>query len=83
MTTAIIRGKQGLSDVSGTLATVGVEDVAYEPRTGPFHGHRRGPPRDPRATRTRVTGRLIKIAEVPVLNRWMLRNEVITKGDNK
>ena len=36
MTTAIIRGKQGLSDVSGTLATVGVEDVAYEPRTGRF-----------------------------------------------
>ena len=68
---------------SGSLATVGVEDVAYEPRTGRFTAIVVAPARDPRATRTRVTGRLIKITEVPVLNRRMLRNEVITKGDIK
>jgi flagella basal body P-ring formation protein FlgA len=68
---------------SGSLATVGVEDVAYEPRTGRFTAIVAVPARDPRATRTRVTDRLVKITEVPVLNRRMLRNEVITKGDIK
>ena len=68
---------------SGSLATVGVEDVAYEPRTGRFTAIVVAPARDPRATRTRVTDRLVKITEVPVLNRRMLRNEVITKGDIK
>ena len=68
---------------SGSLATVGVEDVAYEPRTRRFTAIVVAPARDPRATRTRVTDRLVKITEVPVLNRRMLRNEVITKGDIK
>lgn len=68
---------------SESLATVGVEDVAYEPRTGRFTAIVVTPARDPRATRTRVTGRLVKITEVPVLNKRMLRNEVITKGDIK
>jgi len=68
---------------SGSLATVGVDDVAFEPRTGRFTAIVVAPAGDPRAIRTRVTGRLHKIAEVPVLNRRMLRNEVITKRDIK
>jgi flagella basal body P-ring formation protein FlgA len=65
------------------LATVGVEDAAYEPRTGRFTAIITAPANDPRAQRHRITGRLHKMTEVPVLNRRMLGKEVITKRDIK
>ena len=64
-------------------AAVGVEDVSYEPRTGRFTAVLLIPARGPGATRTRVTGRLYKITEIPVLARRMSANERITKGDIK
>ncbi|MBT3305161.1 MAG: flagellar basal body P-ring formation protein FlgA [Alphaproteobacteria bacterium] len=68
---------------SDALGTVGVEDAAYEPRTGRFTAIVMAPANDPRAVRHRITGRLHKMTEVPVLNRRMLSKEVITKRDIK
>ncbi len=66
---------------SGALAMVGVEDISYEPRTGRFSAIIKAPANDPRAARNRVTGRIHKVTEVPVLARRMLAKEVISKGD--
>jgi flagella basal body P-ring formation protein FlgA len=63
------------------LATVGVEDASYEARTGRFTAIITAPANDPRAARHRVTGRLHKMTEVPVLNRRMTGKEVISKRD--
>ncbi|MBC8337888.1 MAG: flagellar basal body P-ring formation protein FlgA [Rhodospirillales bacterium] len=68
---------------AGVLATVGVDDAAYEPRTGRFTAIITAPANDPRAQRHRVTGRAHKMTEVPVLNRRVLAKEVITKRDIK
>lgn len=64
-------------------ATVNVEDVVYESRTGRFTAVLLAPAGSPAATRTRVTGRLFKIKEVPVPNRRILSNEMIREGDIK
>ncbi|MEE9317669.1 MAG: flagellar basal body P-ring formation chaperone FlgA [Rhodospirillales bacterium] len=64
-------------------ARIGVEDVAYEPRTGRFTAILIAPEGQPGATRTRVTGRLLKITDIPVLSRRILANELITKRDIK
>ncbi len=68
---------------ANTLATVGVEDVAYEPRTGRFTAIVMAPANDLRAPRHRITGRLHKMTDVPVLTRRMLGKEVISKRDIK
>lgn len=68
---------------SDALATVGVEDISYEPRTGRFSAIIKAPAGDPRAARNRVTGRIHKMTEIPVLARRMLAREVISKGDIK
>ncbi|NQU60535.1 MAG: flagellar basal body P-ring formation protein FlgA [Rhodospirillales bacterium] len=64
-------------------ATVSVEDVAYEKRTGRFTAVLIAPAGSPAATRTRVTGRLFMVSEVPVPNRRILTKELIGKGDIK
>lgn len=64
-------------------ASIGVEDVAYEPRTGRFTAILIAPEGQPGATRTRVTGRLQKITDIPVLSRRIMANELITKRDIK
>ena len=64
-------------------ARIGVEDVAYEPRTGRFTAILVAPKGQPGAVRTRVTGRLLKVTEIPVLTRRVLANELISKGDVK
>ncbi|NQV83381.1 MAG: flagellar basal body P-ring formation protein FlgA [Rhodospirillales bacterium] len=66
---------------AGSLATVGVEDASYEPRTGRFTAIVTAPANDPRAQRHRITGRLHKMTEVPVLNRPVLSKEVVSKRD--
>ncbi|MCH7831747.1 MAG: flagellar basal body P-ring formation protein FlgA [Proteobacteria bacterium] len=66
---------------SDVAASVGVEDVSYEPRTGRFTAILVAPAGDPGATRTRVTGRLHREIDVPVPARRILANEVITERD--
>ena len=68
---------------SDVAASVGVEDVSYEPRTGRFTAILVAPAGDPGATRTRVTGRLHRETDVPVPAKRILANEVITERDIK
>ena len=62
-------------------ATLYVEDVEFEPRTNRFTAIVTAPVNDPAAPRTRVTGRVFKVSEVPVLNRRMLSGEIISARD--
>ena len=64
-------------------ATIAVDDAVYEPRTKRFTAIIVAPADDPSAKRIRVTGRLIKISEVPVLARRVLAGEIIVEGDIK
>jgi len=68
---------------ANSLATVGVEDVSYQPETGRFTAIIVAPADDLRAPRHRITGRLHKMTEVPVLNRRVLGKDVISKHDIK
>ena len=68
---------------SNSSAKIGVEDTSYEPRTGRFTAIIIAPANDPRAIRHRVTGRLHKMTEVPVLTRKILGKEIISKRDIK
>jgi flagella basal body P-ring formation protein FlgA len=68
---------------TSSIAKVGVEDTFYEPRTGRFTAIIMAPANDPRAIRHRITGRLHKMTEVPVLARKILGKEVISKRDIK
>lgn len=63
--------------------SIGVEDVNYEARTGRFTAVLLVPASGPGAIRTRVTGRLFEMTEIPVLSRRMMANERIRKGDIK
>lgn len=67
----------------GEMAAIAVEDVVFEPRTKRFTAIIVAPADDPSAKRIRVTGRLIKISEVPVLARRVMSGEIIGKGDIK
>ena len=64
-------------------ATVAVEDISFESRTGRFTAILAAPAGEPSATRTRVTGRLFQVAEIPVVTRRLLAREVITERDVK
>ena len=66
-----------------STATVAVEDVAYDARTRRFIAIVAAPADDPAARRIRVTGRVHKIIDVPVLTRRVLAGEVIRKRDVK
>ncbi len=63
--------------------TIAVEDVIYEPRTKRFTAIILAPAGMPGATRTRVTGRVNRVVDVPVVRRQMMPNDVITKSDIK
>ena len=65
------------------MAAISVEDAVYESRTKRFTAIIVAPADDPSAKRIRVTGRLIKISEVPVLARRVLSGEIIGKDDIK
>ncbi len=62
-------------------ATAAVEDVAFDPRTQRFTAVLVAPADNPAAKRFRVTGRLHKMTETPVLNRRILPGEVIASDD--
>ncbi len=64
-----------------STATVAVEDSVYEPRTKRFTAIIVAPADDPSAKRIRVTGRLIKVSDVPVLARRVMSGELIGEGD--
>lgn len=66
---------------STAQALAEVEDVTYDERTRQFTAVVRAPAGDPQAKRTRVTGRLQKMVEVPVLTRRMLTDEIIRADD--
>ena len=66
-----------------STATVAVEDVAYEARTRRFIAIVAAPADDPAARRIRVTGRVHRVIDVPVLTRRVLAGEVIRKRDVK
>ena len=62
-------------------ATVAVEDVSLDRRSGRFSATIVAPADEPTAQRVRVTGRLYRMTEVPVLTRRKLAKEVIEKED--
>lgn len=64
-------------------STIGVEDVAYESRTGRFAAVIAAPAGEPAATRVRISGRVHKITQVPVPARRLAINDVITERDVK
>ncbi len=66
-----------------STATVAVEDVVYEPRTRRFIAIVAAPADDPAARRIRVTGRLHRVIDVPILTRRVLAGEVIRERDVK
>ena len=68
---------------AGSIAKIGVEDTSYDPRTGRFTAIIMAPANNPRAIRHRITGRLHKMTEVPVLARKILGKEVISQRDIK
>jgi len=63
------------------LAALEIEDIVYESRTQRFAAIISAPAGDPAAQRMRVTGRLHRIANIPVLARRMVSNEIITLRD--
>ena len=68
---------------ANAIAKVGVEDTSFEARSGRFTAIIMAPANDPRAIRHRITGRLHKMTEVPVLAHRVLGKEVIAKHDIK
>lgn len=60
-------------------ATIAVEDAAYDPRSRRFTAIVVAPADDPAAQRIRITGRLYKMTEVPVLAERIGKDTVITE----
>lgn len=64
-------------------ASVGVDNLNYDPGTGRFVATIAVPANDPAAMRTRVTGRIHKLVSIPVLAEGKRRGEVIRSNDIK
>lgn len=62
-------------------ASVGVDNLNYDPGTGRFVATVAVPANDPAASRTRVTGRIHKLVSIPVLTEGKRRGEVIHASD--
>lgn len=60
---------------------IAVDGASLDERSGRFSAFVSAPPGDADAARQRVTGRLIHMSEVPVLNRAVAMGEVITARD--
>ncbi len=65
----------------GVPATLAVQNLSYERRTGRFTATVTAPANHPSATSLVVTGRVYKVIEVPVLNRRVPKGETITTDD--
>jgi flagella basal body P-ring formation protein FlgA len=65
----------------GAVATVRVDELTHDPRTGRFTALMTAFADDVTAQTVRVTGRAYEIARVPVLARPIGQNQVIERGD--
>ncbi len=65
----------------GVPATLAVQNLTYERRTGRFTATVTAPADHPSATSLVVTGRVYKVIEVPVMNRRVPKGEIITTDD--
>lgn len=61
--------------------TLEVEDAVFDVRTQRFTAVVAAPAGDPKAKRHRVSGLVYRVAEVPVLNRRVMKDEVIGEKD--
>lgn len=66
-----------------SLASLALEDVAFDPRSKRFTAVIAAPAGNGTSKRHRVRGRLFTTAEIPVLNRRMLAGEIIKADDLK
>ena len=64
-------------------ATMAVEEVSYNSSTRRFAANIIAPVDSPAPTRTRITGRIYKMLEIPVLNRRLGKGEIIRSRDIK
>lgn len=60
---------------------IAVDDLRYDDRTNRFIATISAPVNSPQAKRFRLTGRIYKVADVPVLVRHIAADEVITEKD--
>lgn len=65
----------------GSDASVEVERLNFDRRTGRFTATLSAPAGDPAASRLRATGRAVRMAEVPVLRRAAARGDIISADD--
>ncbi len=65
----------------GVPATLAVQNLTYERRTGRFTATVTAPANHPSAISLVVTGRVYKVIEVPVMNRRVPKGEIITTDD--
>lgn len=61
--------------------TIAVDGMNFDERSGRFSAFVSAPPGDPGAARQRIAGHLIRMSEVPVLNRAVSLGEVIVAAD--
>lgn len=67
----------------GLNATVGIDDITYEPRARRFAAIVSAPANDPAGKKLRLTGKLHNVIKVPVPARALARGDTVTKRDIK
>ena len=63
------------------FASVGIEHLAYESKSGRFIASLTAPANDQSAQRFRVSGRVHKLKILPIVNKRLRRGDLITKED--
>lgn len=66
---------------ANAMATVGVEEINYDSHTNRFAALLSAPADDPNAKRIRITGHMVRMTEIPVLTRRVLKGDVISQND--
>lgn len=61
--------------------SVAVEDLNFDPMNNRFSAFVSAPAGDPSAPRVRVVGRMVRVADIPVLNRSLRPGDIIRKAD--
>ncbi len=74
-------GAAGVQVGTDAPATVKVEQIAVNPRTGDFDALLRAPANDPSAPLRRVSGRAYPVIDVPVLTQDVAPGDVVRKQD--
>lgn len=65
----------------GSVASVAIEALNFDRRSGRFSATLSAPADDPAASRLRATGRAVRLAEVPVLRRAAASGDIISADD--